>query len=311
MSVERPPADIVSRLRRFAGRASSPADLVYRASEEAFVRFWSHEKVRAAFRPLLPAREPRNWAFLAGCYNSGTTLLQSILGAHPAIATLPREGVRFTAILSNLEENGHHMMWDASYQDFVAPDIPVDAAKRQIAKDWSVFWKRGAEVYLDKSIANAARVDWLAKAFINAKFVGIHRDGRCIAEGLHRRAQPPAWLKAQTGSDSYPLEMCARQWVIANEDMLGAFENNPDSMLVSFETFVADPAGELERIFRHLGVSVPPMTFSAGILNIGGRTFEIRDPNPSSLARLSAKDTAIIEPVIGPMMRKLGYGGVQ
>lgn len=299
--------DIVSRLRRFASRASSPGDLVRRLAEEAFVRAWSHEAVRALARPFVPKREPRDWVFLVGCYNSGTTILQHILGAHPRIASLPREGVRFTDVLSNLELDGHHMMWADNYRDVIAPPISPAAARARIAADWAVFWKRGADLFFDKSVANAARVEWLDRTFGNARFIGIHRDGRCIAEGLHRRAMPPQWLRDKTGSDRYSLEATGRQWAIANEDMLDGLAKVGKGMTVRFESFVADPVGELTRIFAFLDIEAPPMDFSGRILTVAGRTFDIRDPNPSSLARLSADDLERLAPVIGPMMKRLGY----
>lgn len=296
-----------SRFQRFAKRAGSPSTIVSGLAEEAFVRAWSHEQVRALARSIHPVRHPKTWVFLVGCFNSGTTLLQHILGAHPEIAGLPREGVRFTSVLSNLEANGHHMMWDENYDRLREPAMDPGEAYARIAADWSVFWNRRASIYIDKSVANTARVAWLDKAFPNAKFVGIHRNGYCIAEGLRRRAVPPDWYQQKTGLDHYPIEATGHQWVIANTDMLAGFDAASATKLVKFEDLVSNPAAVLADIFEFLDVDPDAISTKQNTLQIGGKVFDIRDPNPSSIARLSDDEKERVQPIIAPMMHRLGY----
>lgn len=307
MNPARQKSDPLSRLSRFIARAGSPGAAVGAFAEEAFVRAWSREPIRAIVRPFIPVRHPETWVFLVGCYNSGTTLLQHILSAQPQIAGMPREGVRFTNVLSNLEANNHHMMWDENYRSLIAPDMDATKAYQRIAADWSIFWKRGARVFLDKSVANTARVDWLRKAFPNARFIGIHRNGYCIAEGLHRRAVPPVWYRHKTGVAYYPLEATGRQWVWANQDMLAAFGSELDCMTVRFEDLVARPVDVLTGIFKFLELEPGEISYTGGRLQTGGQTFKIQDPNPASLARLTEVDKATLLPVISPMMHQLGY----
>lgn len=307
MMVERLSMNPLARIKRFANRAGSPAAIVSKLAEEAAVRAWSYESVRSALRPLFSAREPQSWAFLVGCYNSGTTLLQHILSAHPEIAGLPREGVRFTDMLSNLETNGHHMMWDKGYRDLLSPNVPDEVAYRRILKDWAPFLDRKASIYLDKSVANAARVTWLDQAFPKARFVGIYRNGYCIAEGLHRRAIPPQRLHDAFGGNAYPLEVTGQQWVTANEDMLRDFETAEHSLLIRFEDLIADPITNLQSIFTFLGTDPPDMNIEDKVLHVAGKPFTLRNPNASSLARLSEDDKTRLKPVIGPMMHRLGY----
>lgn len=296
-----------ARLQRFAKRAGSPSGVLKDGIEEAFVRLWSSERVRSLASPLIPLRLPKKWVFLVGCYNSGTTLLQKSLGSHPEISGLPREGVRFTDVLSNLEANGHHMIWDENYRDLIEPDCPEEEAYRRIAQDWSIFWKRGASIFLDKSVANTARIAWLNMAFPNASFVGVYRNGYCIAEGLQRRAQPPLWLQAQTGLSTYSIERIAWQWVSANQDMLDGFKKVDRSLLVRFEDLVANPANVFESIFRFIDVDPGVIEKKRGGVAIGGKYFAVHDPNPASLARLSDQQKQMLKPLIGPMMQRLGY----
>lgn len=48
----------------------------------------------------------RKWVFIMGCNNSGTSLLHYILGSHPDIASLPREGQFLTAVLPQPDHYG-------------------------------------------------------------------------------------------------------------------------------------------------------------------------------------------------------------
>lgn len=307
MSSERLSMNPIARVKRFVSRAGSPRGVVGALGEEVLVRAWSHEWIRKILRPVFPKRRPEKWVFLVGCYNSGTTLLQHILSSHRDIAGLPREGVRFTDVLSNLEANGHHMMWDPDYKALRVPAMAPDAAYRRIVADWNPFWKPGASVFLDKSVANTARIKWLGETFPNALFIGIHRNGYCIAEGLHRRAMPPKHHQDKTGNPFYSLEETGRQWVWANEDMLTAFDGDPRCKLVSFEELVSQPDKVVADIFRFIGTGADKISMDGNCLHIGGKVFEIRNPNPSSLKRLSKDDIETLKAVIGPMMNRLGY----
>ena len=163
----------MKRLQRVYRRSGSMWQFIGMIQEELFVRAWSNTYVRKLSNALYPDYEPPKWVFLVGCYNSGTTIVQKILNSHPEISGMPREGVRFTNVLSNLEEHDHHMIWAEDYAHYVEPAFSDLAAYRQIKKDWACFWKQGDQAFLDKSIANTARIDWLSRVFPNAYFVGI------------------------------------------------------------------------------------------------------------------------------------------
>ena len=255
----------------------------------------------------MPHRDPKSWLFVVGCYNSGTTLLQHLLSAHPQVSGLPREGVRFTRYLSNLELNGHHMIWDDEWQSVAHPGKSESAeAVNQIKRDWRVFWKRNTGIFMDKSVSNTARIEWLDKNFANARFIGIYRNGYCVAEGLHRRCRPPDWLKEQTGLNYYPLEKTAGQWAMINEVMLSAI-GSTNHLLIRFEDLVSDPVSVLSETFDFMQVETPEMEFNNGELVISGKGFQIFNPNPGSLKRLGDRKLEISE-LVSPMMNKLGYG---
>ncbi len=291
----------LKRLEKFVFRQTSWFAATHRLCEEAIVRLCSNAGIRKILSFPFPNREPEKWLFLVGCYNSGTTLIQHILSAHPKISALPREGVRFTQMLSDLELNGHHMFWDEQWKTVACPtDTDSKYAALQVKRDWRIFWKRGANIFLDKSVSNTARIGWLNSNFDNAHFIGIHRNGYCVAEGLHRRSRPPEWLKQETGLDHYPLAKAAEQWAMINETMLTDISTTRN-LRISFEDLVEDPVSCARKIFVFLELDTPDMDWDGTNFTISGVSFEIHNPNPASLKRLgtsSADLTNIIDPVM-------------
>ncbi len=284
------------------GLAKAAAEL----SEEAFVRAMLRKPLRRAVATLRGQQQPETWLFVVGCYNSGTTILRNMIAAHPEIASMPREGVRFARQLSDLQEGGHHMHWAENWKELATPaNGAADAHEAML--DWSPFWQRGAKVHVEKSVAHTARIPWLAAHFPNARFIGIHRNGYCVSEGLRRRSRPPDWLKAKTGLDHYPLEMSAQQWLDANTAMLTGLEAVQHKMIVPFQHMVTNPAEVLAEAFAFAGAAPLPLSFDGAHIAIGGKPHEIRNPDPASLKRLSNDDKALLRSQLGGMMARLGY----
>src|SRR5690606_5918555 len=142
------------------------------------------------FGPFLRPREPETWVFMGGCYNSGTTILREMIGAHPAVASLPREGVELTDAFPVLEADGWVRMWfrNADKADLSGrePVALADRAKRA----WSPWWRRDARAFSEKSIIHGAWMPTLDAGFSNARFIGVIRNGYCVCEGIRRRARP-------------------------------------------------------------------------------------------------------------------------
>ena len=299
-------AKLLKRLRGFAER--NRGAVWTKARDEALVRLWLKPSLRAVLRPVMPKRQPQAWVFMGGCYNSGTTILREMLGAHPEVATLPREGVVMTDAFPALEAGGWQRMWwrNADKVAAVAADPARVAARAQA--DWAPWWRRGAKVYLEKSIAHGAWMPALEQGFENARFIGVIRNGYCACEGIRRRAKPSGAAAAELGREDYPLAEVGRQWVHANEVLLRDREALGQYHEIRYEAFAEAPADTLRALFRFVGVDDSVVEdLGGGHLRVAGRDFTVANQNAASLARLSAQDLAEITPVIGPMLDQLGY----
>ncbi|MBU2167325.1 MAG: sulfotransferase [Alphaproteobacteria bacterium] len=294
------------RIRAFVQR--NRGAVLRNAWQQAVVRVWVRYRLWRVIGPLMKPREPESWVFMGGCYNSGTTILREMIGAHPEVASLPREGVEMTDAFPDLEADGWVRMWfrDAARSDLSHKD-PVALARRA-KRDWSPWWRRGARVFIEKSIVHGAWMPTLDAGFPNAHFIGVIRNGYCVCEGIRRRARPYGAAREILGRDEYPIDEVGRQWVFANQVLMRDKSRVRNYREVHYEDFTARPVETLRALFAFIGVDPDAVTTEPdGTIVIGARQFRIRNQNAESLARLNDDDRVALGAVIDPLMKQLGY----
>lgn len=260
---------------------------------------------RTLVRPLFQVKEPENWVFLVGCYNSGTTILREILQAHPQISTLPFEGVRLTSAFPDLEESDWPRMMYHQRDKWPLSDAGATERVMASKQDWAPWWDKSASVYLEKSIDHTTRIDWLSKHFGNVKFVAITRNGYAVCEGVLRRSRPTGQATNEVGK-TYPPEMAARQWQHLEELIVEHLDPARDAHLY-YEELMADPITELTRVFQALGVSIPLMSWEGDVLSVGNRQYLLKDQNDSSIARLDPTTRKVLGREMQTMLSRHGY----
>lgn len=235
------------------------------------------------------------WLFVIGCYDSGTTLFHELLAQHPAIASLPGEGVFITGELHAPEEFGSVRLIYPVEDKIQAADSTADVGR--LREEWGIFLSNDRDVALEKSISNLARLNWLAESFPNSKFVSLVRDGRAVSEGIRRRAGAGAY-DLPDGKSEHSIGECARQWVYAL-DQVSDFKTQLDPsrfMQTSYEAFCAAPDEVLAEVFRFAELD----PYSVALPDISNR-------NAKSIERLSAKDLHEFFSLAGEHMHELGY----
>ena len=299
---------LTARVRRFASRNQG------RLASSAWTWFVGRAYAQPITRRLVsrafPARQPEKWAFLVGCYNSGTTILREVLGAHPSIGTLPREGVVLTDRFPDLQADGWTRMLLRNRAKWEMPRNDIPARVSRIIHDWSPMWARNASVFLEKSITHSVRMPWLEAAFKSPHFITIVRNGYCVCEGVRRRAAPTGKAALQIGDD-YPMTLLGEQWVAINVQIDDAIPNVRHVISISYEELFADPVAILQAIFTFLGVEIPPLSFREGVLTMDKTEFRIENMNASSLARLSSGDLASASEIMSSKLRQHGYAIIQ
>jgi hypothetical protein len=299
---------VIGRVARFVRRHRGRAPAL--ALARLRLNLYARRPVRTLARMFYPPRHPRGFVFVVGCYNSGTTLVQQLLGAHPDLRGLPDEGARLTSVLTRPEDLGWNRVWVECERYLRLEPKPDPEAVAELLRDWAP-WISPEHLLVEKSVANTARMPWLGANFPDAHFVGVHRDGYCVAEGIRRRARPKGPARAQLGRDRYPIELAGRQWVVANARLLEDGAELERFHLISYERLLAEPDQALSELWSFLGVDPCPVRAEAQGISVGGQRFDLFDGNRLSLERLDAQDLAALEPVIGPMRRRLGYAPLE
>ncbi|MFV1985840.1 MAG: sulfotransferase [Gemmatimonadota bacterium] len=256
-----------------------------------------HREVKIALTPLPTGK---HWVFLVGCYNSGTTLLSSILATHPEISALPKEGQFLTDQFAADYELHVPRMWTMREDLFRLNEADTGPDADRVKREWAMRLDRSRPVFLEKSPPNAARTRWLQANFEGASFVALVRNGYAVAEGIRRKAEPHH-LK-----EGWPLADCARQWARSNEILAEDAEHLDRVLWVTYEALTADPTVEIARILEFMGPSADGIDTERA-WDIHERSGTIRDMNQESIDRLSADERAEISAIAGPTLERFGY----
>jgi hypothetical protein len=258
-----------------------------------------HRELRVA---LTPVPHPDKWLFLVGCYNSGTTLLDQLLSAHPHVSSLPTEGHFLTDQFVKDYEVGLPRMWVENEALFRLTEDDSGPDATRIKKEWGMRAGSIRSVFLEKSPPNTPRARWLQKHFAPAYFVSIVRNGYAVAEGIARKAEPYG------RAEPWPIARCAAQWRRSIEILEQDAEQLERLLWVRYEDLAKDPAAVLSRIYEFVGLD--PMADNAAAdsnFAVHERNEPIRNMNQESFDRLSDAQIAEIDAVCGDYLEKFGY----
>lgn len=250
---------------------------------------------------LTPEPAAHRWAFIVGCYNSGTTLLANLLGRHPEIASLPVEGQFLTEQLVADYELGLPRMWCQREDRFRLTEHDAGPNVGRIKRQWAMRADTSRPILLEKSPPNSARTRWLERHFEPAHFIVLVRNGYAVSEGIRRKGEP------RHLRDGWPLEQCAWQWRRTYEVLEQDLQGLPRVAWIRYEDLVTAPEAELARIAAFLGASGEFQFDRCRAVRIHEREEPLRNLNAESVSRLSDGDCRIIERVAGDYLDKFGY----
>lgn len=198
--------------------------------------------------------------FLLGAPRSGTTWLQTMLGAHPAIAAPQETGVfhRFLAPWADEFERKVDLAERLAGDERVV-GLPVVLTRERfdellrhafgVVHDGALEMKPGASIVVDKNPENAKHVDLIRRVVPHARFVHIVRDGRDVAASLV--AASATWGGRWAPNDVRDAASVWRAHVLGARSAAAAGEAYCE---VRYEDLLADGPSELARVLHHCGV---------------------------------------------------------
>jgi hypothetical protein len=260
------------------------------------VQFYIKRKLIPVGHWFTKEPQPEKWVFIAGCYNSGTTLLHDILAMHPLIGSMPDEGQLFSDVFPTGKQFGLPRLWALKPELFHLTENNGDEYSiSKLKKQWALFYNDPErQILLEKTILNSARIRWLQKKIPNSYFIAVVRNGYAVAEGIRRK-------------EHHPIDKAITQWKVSNEIMLRDLEHIQHKLFIRYEDFTTHTESVLGDICRFLNIPPIDSTTMAKKFTVHKVTSPIEDRNKSSTTRLTAAEIETIDSIAGDLLKKLGY----
>ncbi len=207
--------------------------------------------------------------FLVGCPRSGTTLLQSLLAAHPEVLSFPESHLfqslwirHWSYLFGFASPKGRKQLnWflQKINQEDLQSKLPNNAlfirqygVVLQTALDHATQ-SQGKQIWLEKSPEHVRYIRYIEASIQDAKFIHIVRNGPDVVASLYdvtrKHRQTDIW-----GSEPWELDKCIRHWVRSIK--LGCPHlNKPNHFLVRYEKLVENPELILRQLCEFMGVN--------------------------------------------------------
>lgn len=247
----------------------------------------------------------KTFFFIVGCYNSGTSLLNYLLGLHDEISSLATEGVSLTSYLCGPELFGWNRMWHMCRDQLEIGRLEKKPSAELVKKEWGFWFDKSKRFWLEKSIINSLNIDWFEENFSQPYFIWIVRNGYAVSEGIQRRTQGKG-KHPEKFKEGYPIELCAQEWVVSNDVIEEKLSFVQNFFKVTYEDLTENPVGTLRSILEWLPVERKEVSIP-GEFTFQKQTRKIQNLNQTSMQRLSPEQISCINGVIGRMLIHHGY----
>jgi glycosyltransferase involved in cell wall biosynthesis len=204
--------------------------------------------------------------FLVGCPRSGTTLLQSLLAAHPRLASFP-ESHLFPYLVPDdpaqrdlgVASVEARPRWDSFMEEIGRPELakrlPESAHRIRDYVDAllsvldSLALEQKKEWWLEKTPDHIRFLDVIEAHIQGARFVHLVRNGPDVVASLYEvtRQHPKTW------GGVWSIDRCIEKW---NDDVGRTLEyvGKPNHFLVRYEDLVDLPEAALSAICDFIGI---------------------------------------------------------
>ena len=237
--------------------------------------------------------------FVVGSPRSGTTLMRSILDAHPSIVCPPWETgifVELADLLDRFDES------QAMYK-FMKDDASIWQWVRQTVDDLMlrVTGSFNKPRWAEKTPAHVLHIELIHRVYPQAQFVHIIRNGYEVVRSLQHKSWAPNYVRGN-----------ARTWVNYVQAGRAAARNLPAGLYheLRYDELVTEPERLLRQLCEFLGEQFEPqmMAFDQPQNNTFGQA---REPITANVKRdyreLTRLQRWAFNSVAGGLMRELGY----
>lgn len=205
--------------------------------------------------------------FLVGCPRSGTTLLQSMIAAHPKIASFPEShffehlnaswpwGLVF-GLASRRAQSQIEKFLRAISEEEMQQCVPEKAwFSQQYASGFievldTVTQKQGKSLWLEKTPQHIHQIPSIEKFVKNAKFIHLIRNGTDVVSSLYEASRKHP---EKTWGGPWDIDKCIQTWT-KDVEVSRNHLNQSNHRLVRYEHLVEDPQSVLKKLCEFIGV---------------------------------------------------------
>lgn len=189
--------------------------------------------------------------FVCGLHRSGTTIITNSLREHPAISGFRDTGVRedegqfLQSVYPVARTYGGPGRFAFAPEAHVTEQSPIATADngRRMLDEWSRHWDLSRPVLMEKSPPNLLKARFLQALFPDSWFLVVTRHPVGVTYATFTR-------RPKRTKFGEVLE----HWVHAHEVFEGDVPHLRRVLVLPFESFVADPDGQLARVHEFVGV---------------------------------------------------------
>ncbi len=274
--------------------------------------------------------------FILGRGRSGTTLIRTILDAHPNVL-VPPESPIILALWSKyrtitwtkktlnvfyedvINEPQLKRLWDIDFSNFKKElsEVSENASFQEVMKIvyrhyQSPFPKDDIQLLGDKNPIFSLHIEKLLQVFPKAKIIYVTRDYR---DNILSQKRIHSTMVRTTAA-------LAWHWREYIKKFIQAQKNHPNQiLLISYESFSENPTPHLHRICDFIGLEFKKemLNFHSNAKTFSGRLSQVLDMhqnllNPVNTSRtnlwkdnMSSKDIQIADAICGAFGKKVGY----
>lgn len=205
--------------------------------------------------------------FLVGCPRSGTTLLQSLLAAHPKICSFPES--KFFECLTPTNNYFAKQLGLASrrlkprmqvfFDEIKRPELLKTMPNSLFARDYpqsfinilnNLTRQQNKKVWIEKTPGHLFCIEEIEHYFPNAKFIHLYRQGTDVAASLYEVTQkyPKAW-----GGQPWDIERCIDLW-IQSMCITNSYMGRSSHLAITYEALVADTRTSMKKLCSFIEV---------------------------------------------------------
>lgn len=209
--------------------------------------------------------------FLVGCPRSGTTLLQSLLAAHPEIISFP-ESQFFQYCTPEYELRRKKLgliskqlkPWLKTYftEHLDRPELlthfPVLPLQSLYAQKFIKILsflaeEQNKQIFLEKTPQHIFYINTIKKYLPNVKIIHLLRSGTDVVASLYEvtHRYPQSW------DGKWEIDQCIEHWQQAVNISL-SYQNQPNHLLVTYEHLTDDPEAVLKKICNFIDLTYDP-----------------------------------------------------